>query len=106
MKKLAGNKCQKCGFSSTTLETHHLNYKNFGREKMSDLIVLCKPCHAEADEKRVRDKLAEIDDRIDRNAFGTWMTKRNGAGSEFYATEHDRANFEEWIERKREQEWR
>ncbi len=106
MKKLAGNKCQKCGFGSLTLETHHLHYRNFGNEKFADLIVLCKKCHAEADEKRIQDKLDEIDAKIDNGAFATWMTKKHGGNSVFYATDHDRRQFDEWIERKREWAWR
>jgi hypothetical protein len=38
------NKCTKCG-SNKSLEVHHLSYKNFGREELKDLTLLCSNCH-------------------------------------------------------------
>jgi primosomal protein N'' len=43
--KKAKNKCQKCSKSGVTLHVHHLTYERRGEEKMSDLLVVCKPCH-------------------------------------------------------------
>ena len=36
--------CRVCG-SRHNLEVHHLSYRNLGREKMKDLITLCKMHH-------------------------------------------------------------
>lgn len=41
----AGNRCQLCN-STDRLETHHKTYDHIGRELLSELIVLCRDCHA------------------------------------------------------------
>ena len=46
-----GYRCAACG-SKSRLEVHHLSYINFTRELLSDLIPLCKGCHAVADHVR------------------------------------------------------
>lgn len=42
--KKAGYKCEICG-AVKNLDVHHVTYKRLGREKMSDLAVLCRKCH-------------------------------------------------------------
>ncbi len=37
--------CQHCKAKNTELHVHHLTYKRFTNEEMSDLITLCKKCH-------------------------------------------------------------
>lgn len=37
--------CAMCGKDDETLDVHHNNYKRFGRERMSDLVVICRECH-------------------------------------------------------------
>lgn len=44
-KAATGNRCAKCG-RQASLDTHHKTYSRLGREKDSDLIVLCRRCHA------------------------------------------------------------
>lgn len=44
--KRADYKCQLCGTRKDTLQVHHNSYKNLYWEKKSDLIVLCRKCHA------------------------------------------------------------
>lgn len=45
--KARGMECEECG-SYHNLQVHHLNYKRFGgKEKNSDLKVLCRKHHAE-----------------------------------------------------------
>ena len=41
-----GNKCTRCS-ETKNLQTHHKSYANIGKEKLSDLDVLCKKCHKE-----------------------------------------------------------
>lgn len=41
----ADNKCQLCS-SKINLNVHHNTYKNRGNEKLTDLVVLCRECHA------------------------------------------------------------
>ena len=41
----SGHRCELCN-SKYTLQVHHSTYARFpGKELMSDLIVLCRPCH-------------------------------------------------------------
>lgn len=44
--KAAHNKCQLCNSEDKTFNIHHRTYDNRGRETFSDVIVLCKDCHA------------------------------------------------------------
>jgi 5-methylcytosine-specific restriction endonuclease McrA len=37
-------RCEKCG-SERYLHIHHITYKRLGRERMSDLQVICRQCH-------------------------------------------------------------
>jgi 5-methylcytosine-specific restriction endonuclease McrA len=41
----AGHRCQTCG-TIGTLQVHHLTYRRLGRERRSDLRVLCCGCHS------------------------------------------------------------
>lgn len=36
--------CQHCQ-STTDLVVHHITYERLGKENLSDLAVLCRPCH-------------------------------------------------------------
>lgn len=38
------NKCKLCG-STSSLDTHHLNYAHFGKEYPFELVTLCRDCH-------------------------------------------------------------
>lgn len=111
MKKLAKFRCQDCGKPSSTLEVHHLNYERFGRERMSDLRVLCVPCHKIADKKRedeVQERAAQAWEAACKEgrerAYNTYMTKKYG--EEYYMMEEEchREEFDEWLEKKQERE--
>lgn len=41
----ARNTCQVCGIKEVTLNVHHKTYKNLGKERMDDLVVMCESCH-------------------------------------------------------------
>ncbi len=45
-KERAEWRCQLCNKRGSSLHTHHKTYDRIGREKDSDLIVLCAKCHA------------------------------------------------------------
>lgn len=47
-----GNQCERCGRENASLELHHLHYRSMGSEQPEDVILLCRECHAEADEGR------------------------------------------------------
>ena len=38
--------CEECG-GTKILQCHHLTYKRLGRERLSDLKLLCRKCHDE-----------------------------------------------------------
>lgn len=40
-----GKYCKACGKANGILNVHHLSYDRLGRERLSDLIVLCKQDH-------------------------------------------------------------
>lgn len=40
----ANYRCQKCKRKSR-LQVHHVDYARLGRERLSDLMVLCESCH-------------------------------------------------------------
>src|SRR5262245_54101442 len=44
--------CAKCGKGDVVLQVHHLTYARLGRERLSDAVPLCIPCHKIADEER------------------------------------------------------
>ena len=52
-KQRAGQKCQLCGAKrkDVQLDTHHNTYQRLGREKNTDLLVLCHPCHMRHEDK-------------------------------------------------------
>lgn len=41
----AGNRCQVCNSAQQPLNIHHRTYERRGREKLGDLLVLCRRCH-------------------------------------------------------------
>lgn len=51
----AGFRCQKCGKKSQ-LQVHHKTYERVSREKLSDLEVLCDPCHFDLHSKELSTK--------------------------------------------------
>ena len=67
----ANGKCEKCGTSkwSVTLEVHHQTYARFQNESLDDLVVLCPPCHKEADKERPHTAW------MYGNNFDPWQTK-------------------------------
>ena len=50
-----GNHCGICG-SSYGLDIHHLNYKRLGKERLSDVIVLCRNCHEKLHKGEIKKK--------------------------------------------------
>jgi 5-methylcytosine-specific restriction endonuclease McrA len=56
--KRDGYQCQDCGISGIALDVHHTTYDRLGRERMSDLVSLCRYCH------KARHGKATIIDRL------------------------------------------
>lgn len=42
--KARGKQCNRCG-SKKAIQVHHLTYKRLFNERMTDLEILCSPCH-------------------------------------------------------------
>lgn len=42
--------CWCCNDKSKPVDLHHKNYKRLGRERLSDLVALCRECHYEVHE--------------------------------------------------------
>jgi hypothetical protein len=47
-----GNRCERCGQVSASLELHHVHYRSLGSEQPDDVELLCPECHTKADEAR------------------------------------------------------
>lgn len=45
-------RCERCGRRHQRLELHHLTYARLGRERPTDVELLCPDCHAIADLER------------------------------------------------------
>lgn len=52
--KRRGHKCERCKSSDKPLDLHHEHYKNFGKERQKDVLLLCRECHHEKDAERKR----------------------------------------------------
>ena len=37
--------CVQCSGTSAELHVHHLTYERLGKELLSDLTIICQPCH-------------------------------------------------------------
>jgi 5-methylcytosine-specific restriction endonuclease McrA len=47
-----GNQCERCKLVGVSIEVHHVHYRSLGNEKPEDFELLCRECHAAADEAR------------------------------------------------------
>lgn len=45
VKELCNYKCAKCGVRTFKGDVHHKTYARLYREKLSDLVYLCRKCH-------------------------------------------------------------
>ena len=105
MLKLKNHQCERCG-RKNNLEVHHKHYKNFKKESFSDLELLCKPCHFEADREREKEMRRVLEILAENNQYEaakeTYLTKLYGEFIRDYSMDQE---FDEWLENKREEEW-
>ena len=95
--KRARFRCGRCGQYRVGLEVHHLTYEHLGHERARDLLVVCPPCHEEADRERDRQRQA-------RN----WESRLDGWATKVYGPDwvleqgYDQVEeaFTEWLEAK------
>lgn len=85
----AEHSCQLCN-SESALNVHHRTYDRLGHERLADLIVLCRDCHA-----KFHDKLENVE--TPHNDFGAFgdrnETPEQDEADEWYAvddTEQDK----------------
>jgi hypothetical protein len=109
MIKRAKSKCERCGNSSARLEVHHLNYERFGgRERPSDLLVVCKTCHDKLEIVRQQEIKKKAQKALQNARFRGYIIKVHG--EEYWLTEvptdDDYEAFEAFLERKEEEEVR
>ena len=93
----AGGRCERCGkpFGSHDLEVHHRHYDTLGRESLSDVVVLCRPCHRKADE----DRRAEKDYRQFEARLDGWARKKYGDDwDDSQDVDTVVCEFEEWLD--------
>lgn len=50
-----GDACVLCGATGDRVDVHHRHYKRLGGERLHDLTVLCRDCHAKHHDKPVDD---------------------------------------------------
>jgi hypothetical protein len=62
----AGGRCQTCG-GRRWLTIHHRTYARIGRERRSDIAVLCWPCHQR---QHLHQESVPTPDRRNRTGFG------------------------------------
>lgn len=100
--------CERCGwnFHKHELEVHHLHYNSLGRESSQDLAVVCSLCHHELDKIRAEKGKAASQEAYDNAAFEGWALKVYGEyWWERWDLEYLYEEFEEWREKKNEEEW-
>lgn len=99
---LSGGECESCGTSvrESNLEVHHLHYETLGRELMSDLEVLCKPCHDKADRARESESKQRASDALWEAQLNGWATKVYG--ELWFLRGYDRISYEfvKWLDKK------
>ena len=78
-RKFGGVRCEFC-LADGVLHLHHKTYKRLGKEKLSDVVLICKTCH-EAVHKRHRSKknkgLWDATNRVRKRAKKHQEPKRN-----------------------------
>ena len=103
MLKLSDGKCARCGHGLPDLEVHHKTYERLGKERMTDLEVLCRTCHKAADEERAQQGKARSRVALANACYtsgrDTYMTKKYGEG--WHDSHYGSEEFDEWLERKR-----
>jgi hypothetical protein len=73
---------ERCGHQYS-LELHHKTYERLGRELISDLEVLCKGCHEQADKERALEGQRRSAAAQYHAALDTYATKKYGEDWEY-----------------------
>lgn len=106
------SRCMRCGWQKTrwakgrTLDLHHKTYERLGEEADDDLELLCSVCHARADEERAEAGKRRADAALYDARFEGWCRARFGESYLIFGDdEWIYEEFEEWLERKENDEY-
>jgi hypothetical protein len=102
IRRRAGGRCERCNKRTRYLEVHHLTYERFGRELLTDLQGLCKPCHNLADEERKR-RMKLLYGGGGDSGETAWCEKKFGEDPRCWPDDAAE-RFAEWLERKEERD--
>ena len=88
-----GHRCQRCGAIAT--DVHHKTYARLGNEDKEDLVSLCRPCHAKADQERASETAGRAwDARLDG-----WASKKYGEDwADYGDADEIEEEFGRWLE--------
>lgn len=97
--------CERC-LAAFATDVHHKHYDTLGRERLTDLEALCRPCHQAADKQRAAKVRQRTSARRYSHALDTYATKKYGEDwdSGQYDVDMIEDEFDRWMERKRD-EW-
>jgi 5-methylcytosine-specific restriction endonuclease McrA len=88
-----GFACEICETPSDRLELHHRHYRSIGKEKTTDVQLLCRQCHETEDQKRIHARF-----RQRYRAINTYALKRWGRGWERIISFPEAADeFDAWL---------
>lgn len=103
MKKYANFTCQRCKarLHPSELDVHHLNYERMGKERISDLQVLCRSkCHPIADANRAEQDTVRREQRRSDTACDTYLSKKYGDNYASFEDESMHREYERWRTKK------
>lgn len=98
MLEINNHRCEMCK-ATRNLEVHHWTYDNLGKERPTELSVLCQDCHRNADERRREMQAERRMERLYRKRLSGWAKKVYGENWIYKDLDIER-EFEEWLERK------
>jgi 5-methylcytosine-specific restriction endonuclease McrA len=96
-----GRKCERCGapYFVENLQLHHKHYQNIGNETQSDVELLCKNCHADADLERMTRTQSKNEDALYQARLDGWASKVYGEDWQYYDDAGDvEEHFNDWLE--------
>lgn len=92
----ADGKCEACEIHRAYLEVHHLHYKTFKNESLTDLVACCPECHKLLDAKRESETFHRIEDA----RFHGWCNKVYGEDGDYFDEEEAHERYCAWLENR------
>lgn len=60
-----GRYCRACGTTRGPIELNHRTYERLGRERFSDLVAMCRPCHNSLTKYHRRNRRRGLEENTD-----------------------------------------